>query len=92
MDVITTDIRPYISIDLDELVSRINAGAEAEARAERAEKALEKAMKVLKEFTRAQYPVSERITASGNGWRTWELDGTYKKAKALLSKYEKEKL
>lgn len=51
MDGITTDIRPYISIDLDDLVSRINAGAEAEARAERAEKALEEAMEALRNLT-----------------------------------------
>lgn len=35
-----------LGIPLDDLVSRINAGAEAEARAERAEKALEEAVSI----------------------------------------------
>jgi len=64
MDGITTDIRPYISIDLDDLVSRINAGAEAEARAERAEKALEEREGDMHSRIRANYD-----TAIADAWR-----------------------
>jgi len=39
-----------LGITLDDLVSRINAGAEANARAERAEKALEQAVGVCREL------------------------------------------
>lgn len=54
-----------VIVPLDDLVSRINAGAEAEARAERAEKALEESEEAMHQRIRATYD-----KAVADSWKT----------------------